>query len=187
MQAASAFVFGKVVFLQNHAQDKDGSHPRQCSARVYMSSEKKVCPYNEGPPLRRLHGDKLESAHISFGLVTIPVGIYSASRSRTFILTSCMGPAAVVLSSLKEGGVSVRQIRTVLLSLQRQLGEGQGCRAQDLCVRQARRRLGRSVPLATGFRSIPPQLRHEADPAARQAQGTPPRAALTGRGRPEVV
>ena len=126
MQAASAFVFGKVVFLQNHAQDKDGSHPRQCSARVYMSSEKKVCPYNEGPPLRRLHGDKLESAHISFGLVTIPVGIYSASRSRTFILTSCMGPAAVVLSSLKEGGVSVRQIRTVLLSLQRQLGEGQG-------------------------------------------------------------
>ena len=58
---------------------------------------------------------------------------------------------------LMEGGVSVRRIRTVLLSLQRQLWRRPGdVEPEDLCVRQARRRLGRSVPLATRFRSIPP-------------------------------
>lgn len=42
---------------------------------------------------------KLESAHIPFGLVTIPVGIYLPSMSKIFTLTSCMSPAEAGLSS----------------------------------------------------------------------------------------
>ena len=80
---------------------------------------------------------------------------------------------------LKEEGVSVRQIRTVLLSLQRQLGEGQGMSSLKIYA------FGKRVAVWDG--SIPAQFQHEADFEARPAQGTPPRVALTCRGRPDVV
>ena len=68
------------------------------TTRVYASSERKVCRYNVGRISEEVcMAHKLETAHISFGLVTIPVGIYSwgfilPSMSRIFIFTSCMPP-----------------------------------------------------------------------------------------------
>ena len=78
---------------------------------------------------------KLETAQISFGLGTNPVGIYSAIQEATCgqsvdrnartttpfnIWWSCERPRVSITP-----GVSMQQIRKVLNSLQRQLGEGE--------------------------------------------------------------